>query len=85
MAKKMDKLTRDAIDARKAGMTYGKYMAMKKPTIAEPVPVQEPGVRHICLHCGKEFFETRRLVRKYCSRRCREAFYYAAKKKEAEV
>ena len=79
--KKMDKLSRDATDAIKAGMSYGKYMAMKKPTIEEPV---KKGIRHICQHCGKEFYVPHRKTMKYCSDQCREKFYYARSVKEAE-
>lgn len=39
----MDQLTEDCIEARKAGMSYGKYMAMKyKPMKYKPKPAQKP-------------------------------------------
>ena len=85
MAKNMDKLSQDAAAALAAGMTYGKYMAMKKPIIVEKVPVQPTGYKHTCLNCGKEFYVPYRYLTKYCGRRCREAFHYAMKKKEKEV
>lgn len=76
--KQMDQLDIDASNAIKAGMTYGKYMAMKNPTTI----VREPeGQKHTCLFCGKVFYVTQKKVRKYCSDQCRE-LSYAHKRKE---
>ena len=78
MAKKeMDQLTKDAVAARKAGMTYGKYMATKNPTVI----VREPeGYKHTCLFCGKEFYIKHKKLRKYCSDLCREQYYQTKNK-----
>lgn len=78
--KQMDQLDIDASNAIKAGMTYGKYMAMKNPTTIVRKPV---GYKHYCLFCGKEFYSKYKGVRKYCSGNHREA-YYRMQRKEAE-
>ena len=80
-SKKMDKLSRDACDALAAGMSYGKYMAMKGPAkVTRPAPAPT-GYYHVCQHCGKEFYAGDRKVRKFCSDRCRELSYYVPKTK----
>lgn len=69
----MDQLTIDSTNAIKAGMSYGKYMAMKNPTkITKPAL---SGYKYICHHCGKEFYAKVKGIHKYCSVECREAFY----------
>ena len=73
----MDQLTIDSTNAIKAGMSYGKYMATKKPTAYEPVVV---GIKHTCQHCGKEFIGYTKKVRKFCSDYCRETYYREEKK-----
>lgn len=81
--KEMDKLSQDSCDALKAGMSYGKYMAMKgtaKVTRPTPAPT---GYYHVCQHCGKEFYTDTRQPRKFCSDRCRELSYYVPKIKTA--
>lgn len=73
MAKKeMDQLTKDAVAAHKEGMTYGKYMAMKKPTA---IACKPEGYKHTCAFCGKEFYSKTKAVRNYCSDLCREQYY----------
>ena len=82
MAKKeMDQLTKDAVAARKAGMTYGKYIAMTKPVNTVP---EEEGYRHTCAHCGVEFITRYRRLRKFCSDQCRYAYYSTQKQKGAQ-
>ena len=78
--KKMDKLSQDVTDAIKAGVSYGKYMAMKEPEIEAPA---KTGIKRICLHCGKEFFVNHRKRKDYCNDQCRENFYYQKYKKVA--
>ncbi len=82
MAKKMDKLSQDATNAIKAGMSYGKYMAMKNPAKITPDVV---GYRHICHYCGKEFVTKKKGPRKYCDDKCREDYYYLQKRREREA
>lgn len=76
----MDKLTADASNALKAGMSYGMYMAMKEPAKA-PTP-EIVGFKYTCQQCGKEFIVNNRRTRKYCGDRCRELAYYGRKMNE---
>ena len=79
----MDKLSQDSCDALKAGMSYGKYMAMKgTANVTRPIPAPT-GYYHVCQHCGKEFYTDTRQPRKFCSDRCRELSYYVPKIKTA--
>lgn len=71
----MDKLAIDATNAIKNGMSYGQYMAQKKPEIIVP---QKPNVEmRECIRCGKLFSLNKRGggTKKYCSDECREKFY----------
>lgn len=68
--KEMDQLTLDCIAARQAGMTYGKYKAMRyTPTEAPKAKKdeQEP----LCAVCGKVIMDYRK-NKKYCCPRCYE-------------
>lgn len=73
----MDKLSQDATNAIKAGMSYGQYMALKNPvTISAPQPQKvqsEPEkkgpVMKTCAICGKEFLSRDRRC-KYCGPFC---------------
>ena len=86
---KLDKLTQDSIAARKAGMSYGQYMASRyQPPVIE-VDVPDPEARH-CLHCGKEIPKWAHKNRRYCSDPCHNearreitlSNYHAKKAKE---
>jgi endogenous inhibitor of DNA gyrase (YacG/DUF329 family) len=79
----MDNLSKDSCEALKAGMSYGKYMAMKAPTKATtPPPAPAPtGYYHVCHYCGKEFYVPDKRHKKFCSDRCRELSYYVPKVK----
>lgn len=69
----MDQLSIDSSNAIKAGMTYGKYMATKKPvTIKTP---ENLGYKHTCNCCGKEFYTNKLKLRKFCDDQCREQYY----------
>lgn len=76
-SKELTQLDIDSSNAIKAGMSYGKYMAIKKST--KTTPQEVVGYKHICQHCGKEFVSKTRAVRKYCSDQCRERSYYPRK------
>ena len=81
----MDQLTIDSTNAIKAGMTYGKYMAMKAQlSITHPLKSAEydSDYRHICLNCKKEFIAKTRQPRKYCCDSCRDEYYYKMKSLE---
>ena len=51
----MDKLSQDSCDALKAGMSYGKYMAMKgSANVTRPADLY-PGEglqERVCVHCA---------------------------------
>lgn len=72
----MDKLSRDSTAAIKAGMSYGKYMAMKNPVkITPPKPeVEAEPKRYVCEFCGKEFWRTKNYRYKFCSEGCKEKY-----------
>ena len=66
---KLDKLTQDSIAARKAGMSYGQYMASRyQPPVIE-VDVPDPEARY-CIRCGTEIPKTAHKSRRYCSEPC---------------
>lgn len=68
---KLDKLTQDSIAARKAGMSYGQYMAsLYKPPVIE-VDIPDPEKRY-CLHCGQEIPKFAHKNRRYCSDPCHD-------------
>lgn len=71
---KPDKLSRDAVAAIAAHMTYGKYMAMKNPVTVN-IPVKEPGEGEArCKNCGVIFKKTK-FFRVVCSPACRDKHY----------
>lgn len=83
--KELDNLTRDAIEAQRAGMTYGKYKAMRydgeqkmqlqrnQPAV-KPQKIFNPNPKipiKVCACCGKEFPTAGRSANcKYCSWEC---------------
>ena len=77
--KPLDRLTRDAIAAQNAGMSYGKYTALHPHTPDEDDEVE--GLEQIttgmvlatCLHCGQPFEKKRNNNKKYCCADCRNA------------
>lgn len=79
----MDQLTKDCIAARKAGLTYGKYIATLPPAPAavrfpkEQAKGQEK--RCMCKVCGKPI-PTGSKQRVYCSVECAHAGQNAQKK-----
>ena len=80
MAKKeMDQLTKDCIEARKAGMTYGKWKAMQPPKKTPDRVEEEPSGKY-CRVCGKmiPLMSPRKV---YCSNACMNRYsYYQARK-----
>ena len=69
----MDNLTACALAARKMGLSYGKYMALREGGTIVPKPVVELPVEdlHYCKECGKEFNPNNRLM-VYCSQECKK-------------
>lgn len=81
MAKKkeVDNLARCSNEALAAGMTYGKYMALKyEKEQAEKAKTHNsyplPGWK-VCPHCGKKFYATHGKM-KYCSDICGANAHY---------
>lgn len=75
--KPLDRLTRDAIAAEQAGMSYGKYKAQHPHTPDEdeepPKPKVDPDkYERVCVTCGKTFYLRTRVHMKYCSDYCRQ-------------
>ena len=67
-----NKLSRDAMAARSAHMTYGKYMASKNPVT---VDIPKPGEGEArCKNCGIIFKKTK-FFRVVCSPACRDKHY----------
>lgn len=97
----MDQLTLDCIAARKAGMTYGKYMALhyKPPVVPvvvelepEEVPEEMPKQPdRTCRNCGTKLQRSMHGNAMYCSQYCKYESYkrkqrlYYHKKKEREA
>lgn len=78
MAKKkeLSQLDIDSSNAIKAGMSYGKYMALAKPLI-QPLK-EEPASERACPYCGKDM-TYEHAGKKYCSTYCRQSHYYETK------
>lgn len=68
----MDNLARDAMLAREAGMTYGRWKAMQKP--AKPVKKEIPEGWKECPQC-KKLFKPNRANQIYCDIGCRTKAY----------
>lgn len=66
----MDTLTRDAVAARQAGMSYGQYKAMQPRVVTERLDPEKFGR---CRKCG-EVFEKVNGKRFYCSRKCCDSY-----------
>lgn len=67
----MDRLARNAMLARQAGMSYGKWKAMQPIVEVKKKPVLEGWEG--CKYCG-EFFEGKQ-GKKFCSDDCRREAY----------
>ena len=74
----MDNLARNAMLAKQAGMSYGKWMAMQQPV---PIKKKELEETKVCPHCGKQF-NPRSKRQKYCDSTCSQRFYYENNKEE---
>ena len=69
----MDNLAKDAFMAKQNGMSYGKYMATKKPAYkTEDAPPRGAKVKFVCAVCGSVFYRYDRRAQKYCSLKCKQ-------------
>lgn len=67
----MDRLARNAMLARQAGMSYGKWKAMQQPVkIVKP---EVPEGWRKCKHCGEPF--PGKQGKRFCSDECRREAY----------
>lgn len=77
-----DNLTICANAALAAGMSYGKYMALRQSGGLKP-PTEEAGMpsgTRVCIVCGKKYIPTVSR-QKYCSYQCRYNAEYQAQRK----
>lgn len=77
----MDKLSKDASAAIKAGMTYGQYMATKYPVKIIPPKQKEPSkpapqktVEMVCECCGKVIRRQDQRRQRFCDSRCKHRY-----------
>ena len=63
----MDNLARNAMLARQAGMSYGKWKALQP--VVTPDRKELPEGWRVCANCGKEF--KGRSNKKYCNPDCK--------------
>lgn len=68
----MDRLARNAMLAKQAGMSYGKWKAMQQPVKVEDKPLPE-GWRK-CEYCGEPF--KGKQGKKFCDIDCRRKAYH---------
>lgn len=77
-----DKLAKDAAEAKKAGMSYGKWMARNyvppKPKEPRFAPVK-------CLNCGNLIYPTNKRARKFCCDYCNHAYHSEKRKVSHEL
>lgn len=79
----MDRLARNAMLARQANMSYGKWKALQPVVELEPEPVIPDGWKR-CEACGKPF-KPKGGGQRFCEYVCRERYYWRKKnKKRAE-
>ena len=79
---KIDYLSRDAAEALKRGMTYGKYMqwkSMNQGEILQPVRQTAGEGEVVCRTCGKVFKRSQH-YRVYCSKKCNSDYYHMREK-----
>lgn len=86
----MNQLSKDSVAAQKAGMSYGKYMAMKERLApktaakAKPLP-QLPEKWLVCAYCGKQFKKRAKSKQIYCEPYCQqEAMKERARQRKEE-
>ena len=85
----MDQLSKDSVAAQKAGMTYGKYMAMKERLTPQKTMQENPvpaGTEKwlTCPWCGKLFRRRHRSAQKYCEQYCQMEAHKERQKKRLQ-
>lgn len=82
--KKLDRLTRDAIAAQEAGMSYGKWKAQHPHTPDEDDEEQEiipDAVVANCEYCGEKFIQTRK-TKRFCGATCQNRYNHEKRQRE---
>ena len=74
----MDSLTKNAIEAKQAGMSYGKWKAMQPQQEKQDEKIPDGWIK--CLHCGKPFKPTPN--QKFCEYYCRYLHNLQEKRKQ---
>lgn len=75
----MDRLARNAMLAKQAGMSYGQWKALQPIATTEPKQEIPDGWRS-CQVCGK-LFKPKGGGQRFCEPACRDSAYYIKKKK----
>ena len=76
MKKKPDNLAMEAMAAKRAGMTYGKWKGLQSPVKIEK---KIPEGWNICEYCGKAYKPKTKRPQKFCQPYCA---YRAAKERQ---
>ena len=66
--KEMDQLTRHSISAQKAGMSYGKWIAINRPPKETKKEIVEEDLVQHCAVCGMVIMNYRTGKKYYCHR-----------------
>lgn len=79
--KKLDRLTRDAIAAQEAGMSYGQYKVQHPHTPDEDeeekkeLEIDPDSVVAVCEYCGEQFAKPKNnKVKRFCSAACQNRY-----------
>lgn len=73
----MDNLAREAMLAKQANMSYGKWKALHYvPTKEIPVVERNDEYAVKCLGCGNIFYKSNKRRRLYCTDSCRDRYKY---------
>ena len=76
----MDRLAMNAMLARQAGMSYGKWKAMQKPVEVQKKAI--PDGWQVCEWCGKPFKPKTKKKQMYCEIGCQKEAYKEKQKKQ---
>lgn len=70
----MDRLARNAMLAKQAGMSYGKWKAMQETIQIKKKESPEEDMK-VCPYCGKKF-KPKSKKQKYCDITCQQQHWY---------
>ena len=79
----MDNLARNAMLAKQAGMSYGKWKAMQPIVPVAKKELEETKKEKVCPWCGNKFVTSKfNGKQKYCNTVCQQTAYYENNKKK---